>query len=74
MEPPSSTHSVTLNAFKSGLDGLRSASIGYFTDLYDPPSRIGHIYSSLWNQVRGRTWYVGLPGICSLSVYLSLKI
>ena len=52
--------STSLNAFKSGLDRLRSASIGFFTTS-DPLSRTGHIYSGFWNQVQLHlvcTWYV----------------
>ena len=54
--------SASLDAFKSGLDRLRSTSVA-FSRTSDPLSHASHIYSGLWNQVRphlGCTWYVYL--------------
>jgi len=52
---------VILNAFKSGLDKLRSASIGYFTDLWSAKPHRPHLFRSLESGAAACTWYV--PGM-----------
>ena len=49
--------SVSLNAFKSGLDRLRSESIGFFTDQWSTESYRPHLFQ-LFGIRCSHTWYV----------------
>jgi len=57
-------HVMSINAFKNGLDGTRTASIGFFIDWqFAKP----WVTSVLVSGIRcGRTWYVPVPGMNSM--------